>query len=289
MEKVKITECPRDAMQGLSWFIPTATKADYLNTLLKVGFDILDFGSFVSPKAIPQLRDTAEVLSLLNLSSTSTKLLAIIANLRGGEDAINFSEINYLGFPFSISETFQHRNTNSSIEQSLTTVEKLQSLCLKNNKELLIYISMAFGNPYGDEWNDEIAIKWVEKIASMGIKSIALADTVGLAKPKDISYMFNAVIPAFPEINFGAHLHSKSDNWYDKVAASYIAGCRNFDAAMKGFGGCPMAEDELIGNLATENLMSFLYEKDISSNVNLEHFNIALSKASLVFSEPLAT
>ncbi len=289
MEKVKITECPRDAMQGLSWFIPTATKADYLNTLLKVGFEILDFGSFVSPKAIPQLRDTAEVLSLLNLSSTSTKLLAIIANLRGGEDAINFSEINYLGFPFSISETFQHRNTNSSIEQSLTTVEKLQSLCLKNNKELLIYISMAFGNPYGDEWNDEIAIKWVEKIASMGIKSIALADTVGLAKPKDISYMFNAVIPAFPEINFGAHLHSKSDNWYDKVAASYIAGCRNFDAAMKGFGGCPMSEDELIGNLATENLMSFLYEKDISSNVNLEHFNIALSKANLVFSEPLAT
>ena len=284
MEKVKITECPRDAMQGLSWFIPTATKADYLNTLLKVGFDILDFGSFVSPKAIPQLRDTAEVLSMLDVSSTSTKLLAIIANLRGGEDAINFNEIKYLGFPFSISETFQQRNTNSSIEQSLATVDKLQSLCLKHNKELLIYISMAFGNPYGDIWNDEIAVKWVAKIASMGIKSIALADTVGIAQAKDVKYMFEAVIPTFPLVNFGAHLHCTNENWYDKVAAAYHAGCRNFDAAMKGFGGCPMAEDELIGNLATENLMSFLYEKEISSNVNLEYFNKALTKAGSVFS-----
>ncbi len=289
MEKVKITECPRDAMQGLSWFIPTATKADYLNTLLKVGFDTLDFGSFVSPKAIPQLRDTAEVLSMLDLSSTSTKLLAIIANLRGGEDAINFQEINYLGFPFSISETFQKRNTNSSIEQSLSTVEKLQSLCLKHNKELLIYISMAFGNPYGDKWNDEIAVKWVAKMASIGIKSIALADTVGIARATDVSYMFKAVIPTFPEVNFGAHLHCTNENWYEKVAAAYTAGCRNFDAAMKGFGGCPMAEDELVGNLATENLMSFLQKKEISSNVNLELFNKALLKASSVFSEPLAT
>jgi len=289
MKKIKITECPRDAMQGLSWFINTSTKADYLNALLEVGFDTLDFGSFVSPKAIPQLRDTSEVLSKLNLSNTSTKLLAIIANLRGGEEAVKFEEIRYLGFPFSISETFQQRNTNSSIEQSLSTVEKLQTLCENNNKELLIYISMAFGNPYGDIWNDEIAIKWIEKIASLGIRSIALADTVGIAKATDVNYMFKAVIPTFTNVNFGAHLHCTNDNWKLKVSAAWDAGCRNFDSAMKGLGGCPMAEDELVGNLATENLLSYLEENKIESNISSEHFAKALIMASNVFQEPLAT
>ncbi len=289
MEKIKITECPRDAMQGLSWFIPTDVKVNYLNSLLQVGFDTLDFGSFVSPKAIPQLRDTAEVLANLDLTNTSTKLLAIIANLRGAEDAMHFEEIKYLGFPFSISETFQQRNTNSSIVQSLVTVEKIQELCIKNNKELLIYISMAFGNPYGDVWNDEIAIKWVEKMNSLGIKSISLADTVGLAKASDVNYMFKSVITALPQVNFGAHLHCTYENWLSKVTAAWDAGCRNFDSAMKGYGGCPMAEDELVGNLATENLKGFIVDNKIETSIKNELFNNALALADKVFSEPFAT
>lgn len=289
MDKIEWVECPRDAMQGLQWFIPTEQKIRYLNTLLKVGFDVLDFGSFVSPKAIPQLRDTAEVLAGLELNENKTKLLAIIANLRGGETAAAFDEISFLGFPFSISETFQQRNTNSSIEQSLSTVTSLQEIALKSRKELVVYISMAFGNPYGDEWNGEVALKWTEKIASMGVTTIALADTVGLAKPSDISSIFKALIPALPGVKFGAHLHVGPTNWKDKVSAAWDAGCRRFDTAMKGFGGCPMAEDELVGNLATEKLLSFLDEKHVKTPVHDKAFQRAFIEANTVFAEPLAT
>jgi hydroxymethylglutaryl-CoA lyase len=283
-EKVKITECPRDAMQGLHDFIPTDLKAEYINALLKTDFDTIDFGSFVSPKAIPQLRDTAEVLSKLDLSSTKTKLLAIIANVRGAEDALKFDEISYLGFPFSISETFQKRNTNSTIAQSMSTVETIQNLCIKHNRQLVIYISMAFGNPYGDEWNTGIANDSIKKISDLGIKIIALADTVGVSTSKDISYMFGGLIPAFREVEFGAHLHCKADNWYEKVNAAYESGCRSFDAAMKGLGGCPMAEDELVGNLATENLVQYLEEKNVVTGIDKIRFNELLIKASGVFS-----
>lgn len=288
MEKVEWVECPRDAMQGLSWFIPTDQKVKYLNLLLSVGFDVLDFGSFVSPKAIPQLRDTAEVLKQLNLND-QTSLLAIIANKRGGETACEFDEIKCLGFPFSISETFQQRNTNSSIFESLETVEYLQSLCAKNKKELIVYISMAFGNPYGDVWNDEIALKWVGKIADLGVKTIAMSDTVGVAKEEDIKTIFSTLIPAIPHVKFGAHLHCTPGNWKGKVSAAWESGCRRFDSAMKGFGGCPMAKDELVGNLASENLDLFLHEKMVKTNIDPDKFNHALHEASLMFAEPMAT
>ncbi|CAN5551446.1 hydroxymethylglutaryl-CoA lyase [soil metagenome] len=287
MEKVNWVECPRDAMQGLSWFIPTNVKANYINSLLKVGFDTLDFGSFVSPKAIPQLKDTAAVLNQLDLSDSNTKLLAIVANQRGGEDAVNFEEINYLGFPFSISETFQQRNTNSSITQSLQTVEALQSLCVNRNKELVIYISMAFGNPYGDTWNEEVALHWTKQIADLGIKTIAMSDTVGVASQEAIASIFKSVIPAFSGVEFGAHLHCSPDNWRGKVESAWNAGCRRFDSAMKGFGGCPMAEDELVGNLASENLYHYLLEKNSATSIHADQFQKAFSEAAEVFNEPL--
>lgn len=280
---VKLIECPRDAMQGLHDFIPTATKAAYINQLLKVGFDTIDFGSFVSPKAIPQLRDTAEVLNLLDLSTTKSKLLAIIANTRGAEDAVNFEEINYLGFPFSISETFQQRNTNSSIEQSLKTVEDIQNLCVKHNKELVVYISMAFGNPYGDLWNSEIVIDWTKKLADLGIEIIALSDTIGVSNKENISYLFKNIIPEFATVEIGAHLHTTPTTWYEKVDAAYQNGCRRFDGAIKGFGGCPMATDKLTGNMPTENLISYFTENQINTTINQEEFNTALIKAIQVF------
>lgn len=280
---MKIIECPRDAMQGIHDFIPTSLKADYINRLLKVGYDTIDFGSFVSPKAIPQLRDTVEVLSALDLSQTSSKLLAIIANIRGGEDAVKFEEINYLGFPFSISETFQQRNTNSSIDQSLKTVEQLQSLCVNNKKELVVYISMAFGNPYGDIWNEEIAFKWVNTIQQLGVKIVAMSDTVGVASPEAINTIFSHLIPALPNVEFGAHLHCTADNWKQKVDAAYRSGCRRFDAAIKGFGGCPMAEDELVGNLATENLISYLNENKVNTELNQAAFTEAMLFSGTVF------
>ncbi len=280
---MKIIECPRDAMQGIHDFIPTSVKSDYINRLLKVGYDTIDFGSFVSPKAIPQLRDTAEVLSSLDLSETSSKLLAIIANVRGGEDAVKFEEINYLGFPFSISETFQQRNTNSSIDQSLKTVEQLQSLCVNNRKELVVYISMAFGNPYGDLWNEEIAFKWVNTIQQLGVKIVAMSDTVGVASPEAIKTIFSHLIPALPNVEFGAHLHCTADNWKQKVDAAFVAGCRRFDAAIKGFGGCPMAEDELVGNLATENLISYLNENKVNTNLDMPAFSEAMLFSGTVF------
>lgn len=285
MKSVKIIECPRDAMQGLHDFIPTGIKAEYINSLLKIGFNTIDFGSFVSPKAIPQLKDTEEVIAKLDLSGTKTKLLAIIANIRGAEDAVKFDEITYLGFPFSISETFQKRNTNSTIEQSLANVELIQNLCIKNNKELVIYISMAFGNPYGDEWNSNIATVWVNKIASIGIKVIALADTIGVATHEDVGYMFSSLIPAFKNVEFGAHLHCKADNWHKKVNAAYENGCKRFDSAIKGYGGCPMAEDKLVGNLATENLLQYLEEKKVETAIDKIRFNKAMINALSVFNQ----
>jgi hydroxymethylglutaryl-CoA lyase len=286
-EKVKIIECPRDAMQGLHDFIHTDTKADYINKLLKAGFDTIDFGSFVSPKTIPQMRDTAEVLSQIDLNASKTKLLAIIANIRGAEDAVKFNEIAYLGFPFSISETFQKRNTNSTISDSLGNIESILHLCDKNKKELVIYISMAFGNPYNDPWNTEIAITRVEQIVTLGVKTIAMADTVGLATDTDVAYLFKEVIAAFPSIEFGAHLHCRSDSWYKKVDAAYRAGCRRFDAAIKGFGGCPMAEDELTGNLATENLIQYLEEKNVETGIDKNSFDKAVTMAEHVFAKEM--
>jgi hydroxymethylglutaryl-CoA lyase len=280
---IKIVECPRDAMQGLHEFVPTEKKIKYINQLLRVGFDTIDFGSFVSPKAIPQLQDTAEVLASLDLSATKSKLLAIIANYRGAETAVQYKEIKYLGFPFSISETFQQRNTNSSIAESLETVKKIQDLCLKHDKELVLYISMGFGNPYGDPWNTEIAEKWVAEMDQLGIKIISLSDTIGIANPETISYLFSSLIPRFPHIEFGAHLHTTPDTWKEKVEAAYSSGCKRYDGAIKGFGGCPMASDSLTGNMATENLISFFEEKNIELNLNKPEFEQSLIESIDIF------
>ena len=281
---IKVVECPRDAMQGIKEFIPTTLKAEYLNSLLEVGFDTIDFGSFVSPKAIPQLRDTAEVLSQLHLTSTSSKLLAIVANLRGAEDAVNFDEISFIGFPFSVSETFQKRNTNSSIIESLKTVEGIQELCIKSNKKLVVYLSMAFGNPYEDEWNSEIVIKWAHTIAGTGVKIIALADTIGSSTPASISYLMNAVIPMFPDVEIGAHLHSTPDKCIEKITAAYTSGCRRFDVALNGYGGCPMATDQLTGNVATEKLIQFFQENKLPNSIDQNKLNHAFELAGRVFS-----
>lgn len=280
---IKLIECPRDAMQGLHDFIPTATKAAYINQLLKVGFDTIDFGSFVSPKAIPQLKDTAEVLSKLDLSATKSKLLAIIANTRGANDAVLFEEIDFLGFPFSISETFQQRNTNSSILQSLQTVEEIQSLCVKHNKKLVVYISMAFGNPYGDEWNSDIVINWTKKLADLGIEIIALSDTIGVSNKENISYLFSNIIPEFKTVEIGAHLHTTPDTWKEKIVAAYENGCQRFDGAIKGFGGCPMATDKLTGNMPTENLVTYFNSLNIHTGINSLEFEKSLLAANQVF------
>jgi hydroxymethylglutaryl-CoA lyase len=280
---VKIIECPRDAMQGLHDFIPTEIKANYINQLLKVGFDTIDFGSFVSPKAIPQMRDTAEVLAQLDLSTTKSKLLAIIANQRGANDAIQFNEIDYLGFPFSISETFQQRNTNSSIIESLKRVEEIQTLCVNNNKKLVVYISMAFGNPYGDVWNSDIVIDWTKKLADLGVEIIALSDTIGVSNQENISTLFGDIIPEFSNVEIGAHLHTTPDTWLEKVEAAYQNGCRRFDGAIKGFGGCPMAKDDLTGNMATENIIQYFKQNNINTGLNSEAFNESLLNALKVF------
>ena len=267
---MKLIECPRDAMQGIKEIIPTDIKVNYINSLLNIGFDTIDFGSFVSPKAIPQMHDTAEVLKQLDLSTTKSKLLAIVANTRGAQEASSFNEISYLGFPFSISETFQQRNANSSIAESLIRVEEIQNLCVKNNKELVVYISMAFGNPYGDIWNSDIVMNWTKKLGDLGIKIIALSDTIGVSNPENISYLFSNIIPEFKNIEIGAHLHSTKEKAHEKIDAAYKSGCQRFDLAIHGFGGCPMAKDDLTGNLATEDLEHYFKTNNIPLNLNLD-------------------
>ncbi|MFL5762893.1 MAG: hydroxymethylglutaryl-CoA lyase [Bacteroidia bacterium] len=283
MLSMKLVECPRDAMQGIHDFIETEKKAAYINSILRCGFHTVDFGSFVSPKAIPQMRDTAQVLDLLDLDKTSSKLLAIIANVRGAEDAVEFDEITYLGFPFSISETFQQRNTNSSISESLQRVEEIQDLCVRNKKELVVYISMAFGNPYGDEWSSDVAVKWTQLLAGMGVKIIALSDTIGVSNPENITYLFKKLIPEFPGVEIGAHLHTTPDTWEQKVHAAYEAGCRRFDSAIKGYGGCPMAADKLTGNMPTENLLHYFNKNNIVTGVDPNAFIEAMNKAGETF------
>ena len=274
---MKIIECPRDAMQGISDFIPTEKKVAYLNALLKVGFDTLDFGSFVSPKAIPQMKDTADVLSQLN--DSKTKLLAIVANQRGADDACAFERIDYLGYPFSVSETFQQRNSNKSIGQSLSLVEDLQSSCQKHGKQLVVYLSMAFGNPYGEHWHQDIVAKWGEKLSELDVKTLALSDTIGVSNPSNIERLFSLLISEYPKVEWGAHLHTHPESWREKVETAYNSGCRRFDGAIKGFGGCPMAKDDLVGNMPTEKLVSFTQEKKIETGVNTLAFESAYNKA----------
>jgi hydroxymethylglutaryl-CoA lyase len=278
LEKIKVIECPRDAMQGMKTFVPTQTKIDHINQLLKVGFDTIDFGSFVSEKAIPQMRDTREVLAGLDLSNTKSKLLAIIANVRGAEDACAYEEIRYLGFPFSISETFQMRNTNSTIEQSLERVAEIQELCIRNKKELVIYISMGFGNPYGDLYSPDIAKDWSYRLhTELGVNILALSDTIGAASPSIISELFSELIPALPNVEFGAHLHTTPSTWFEKVDAAYKAGCKRFDGALHGLGGCPMAKDELTGNMPTENIIAYFKEKNLLSEIDMVEFGKAMA------------
>ena len=284
MKNVKIIECPRDAMQGIkSHFISTEKKALYINSLLKVGFDTIDFGSFVSPKAIPQMRDTAAVLSKLDLSKTQSKLLAIIANIRGANDASQFEEIDYLGYPFSISENFQMRNTHKTIQESIETLDVILNIADKSKKEVVAYLSMGFGNPYGDPWDIEIVGKWTEKLSSMGVKILSLSDTIGSSTPKVIDYLFSNLISHYKNIEFGAHLHSTPDKWYEKVDAAYKAGCNRFDGAIKGYGGCPMAKEELTGNMPTEKLLSYFTTHKADTNIKPMSFESAYNKALEVF------
>ena len=278
---IKLIECPRDAMQGLHDFVPTELKVEYLNLLLQVGFDTLDFGSFVSPKAIPQMRDTKEVLAQLDL--TSTKLLAIVANLKGVENAVKHPEINYLGFPFSISETFQQRNTNSSIAQSLNTVEEMLNLCDKHQKKPVVYLSMGFGNPYGDEWNTDIVSHWANELVAKGVKIISVADTVGISTPEKIKTILPPLVQQFPTIEFGLHLHSTPQERLEKIEAAFEAGCTRMDSALKGFGGCPMAADDLTGNIATEDVIAYLNNKSVNLGLDMEKWGEAMMVSSKIF------
>lgn len=281
---MKLIECPRDAMQGWKHFIPTASKIEYINALLKVGFDTLDFGSFVSPKAIPQMADTKEVIKGLEMQDTSSKLLAIIANLRGAEEASVYDEITYLGFPFSISETFQQRNTNSTIHESFERVEEIQNLCIKTGKQLVIYISMGFGNPYGDEYSEEIVAEWVNKMAGLDINIISLADTVGVATPEQVKRITGYLINSLPHIETGVHLHSTPDNWKTKLEAAFDAGCRRFDGALKGIGGCPMAGDELVGNMNMELMIAWFKEQQQLPQLDEAALEKSLVLANKIFS-----
>jgi hydroxymethylglutaryl-CoA lyase len=276
---IKLIECPRDAMQGLSQFVPTKIKIDYINQLLNVGFDSLDCASFVSPKAIPQMRDSAEVISNLDLSNTKTKLLVIVANKRGALEACNFEQISYLGYPFSISETFQLRNTNAGINESLERARTIQEICVKNNKSMVAYLSMGFGNPYGDEWNLEIVEKWVSKLVELDIKTISISDTIGIANPEKIELIFKNLIEKYKHIEFGAHFHSLPEASIEKIEAAYKSGCTRFDAALKGFGGCPMAKDDLTGNIATETLIEYLISKNEAINLDFKNLNSSIDFA----------
>ncbi|WP_372755841.1 hydroxymethylglutaryl-CoA lyase [Mariniflexile sp.] len=279
---IKIIECPRDAMQGIRDFIPTSRKVQYIQSLLRVGFDTIDFGSFVSPKAIPQMVDTAEVLSQLDLSKTTSKLLAIIANTRGAEDASKYSEINYLGYPFSISENFQMRNTHKTIAESVITLSEILEIANKHSKEVVVYISMGFGNPYGDPWDVDVVGTWTERLSAMGVKIISLSDTVGTSTPESISYLFSNLIPQYSNIEFGAHLHTSPKTWFEKVDAAYNAGCTRFDGAIQGYGGCPMAKDELIGNMPTEKLLSY-FTTQKNNPLNALSFESAHNEATKIF------
>ncbi|WP_339888395.1 hydroxymethylglutaryl-CoA lyase [uncultured Flavobacterium sp.] len=281
--KVKIIECPRDAMQGIKAFIPTEKKVQYIQALLRVGFDTIDFGSFVSPKAIPQMVDTAEVLAQLDLSQTQSKLLAIIANTRGAEMAAKHKEIQYLGFPFSISENFQMRNTHKTIAESIVTLSEILEIADKSNKEVVAYLSMGFGNPYGDPWNVEIVGEWTEKMDKMGVKILSLSDTVGTSNPEVIDYLFSNLIPKYPNIEFGAHLHTTPDKWHEKVDAAYKAGCHRFDGAIQGFGGCPMAADDLTGNMPTEKLLSYFTAEKVDTNCHAMSFESSYNEALKIF------
>ncbi len=280
---IKIVECPRDAMQGIKPFIPTEVKAQYINHLLKVGFHTIDFGSFVSPKAIPQMKDTAEVLSMLEVEEGGTELLAIVANKRGANDASQFEKISYLGYPFSISETFQLRNTNATIEESVERVQAIQEICVKSNKKLVLYVSMGFGNPYGDPWNVEIVQKWVDQLNAMDIKIFQLSDTIGVANPVNIEYLFSHLIKAYPDLEIGAHFHTQPHNWREKIEAAYKNGCRRFDGAIRGFGGCPMAKDDLTGNMPTENLIRYCEDNQIDTGIDSNLFDEALGMVLNVF------
>lgn len=283
MEAIKIIECPRDAMQGIKTFIPTAKKVTYIQSLLRVGFDTIDFGSFVSPKAIPQMQDTAEVLAQLDLSKTQSKLLAIVASTRGAFDASQHQAIQYLGFPFSISENFQMRNTHKTIAESIVTLEEILEIADKSNKEVVTYLSMGFGNPYGDPWSIEIVGEWTEKLAQMGVKILSLSDTIGSSTPEVIRFLFSHLISKYPHIEFGAHLHSTPDKWHEKVDAAYHAGCRRFDGAIQGFGGCPMAKDVLTGNMPTEKLLTYFNANKEITNLNALSFESSYNEASKIF------
>ncbi|WP_347156762.1 hydroxymethylglutaryl-CoA lyase [Pontibacter chitinilyticus] len=280
---MKIIECPRDAMQGIGEFIPTENKIAYINQLLQVGFDTIDFGSFVSPKAIPQMRDTAEVLANLELENTNSKLLAIVANVRGASEAAQHRPISYLGFPLSVSETFQQRNTNKSIAEALQQLAHIQDICQQHDKVLVTYISMGFGNPYNDPWNADTVLEFVEKLHQLGVTIISLSDTIGVSNPKNIQYLFQTLIPAFRHIEFGAHLHTTPATWFEKIEAAYMAGCRRFDGALRGYGGCPMAKDELVGNMATENLLHYFENIGVNLNLNKAAFAAAMTLSDTVF------
>ena len=283
MKAIKIIECPRDAMQGIKMFIPTEKKVQYIQSLLRVGFDTLDFGSFVSPKAIPQMQDTAEVLDLLDLSQTQSKLLAIIANTQGAATASKHKAIQYLGFPFSISENFQMRNTHKTIAESLITLQEILEIADKSNKEVVTYISMGFGNPYGDPYNVDVVGNWTEKLSNMGVKILSLSDTIGSSTPEIIDYLFCNLIPKYPNIEFGAHLHTTPDKWFEKIDAAYKAGCRRYDGAIQGFGGCPMAKDDLTGNMPTEKLLSYFTTKKENTNTSPMSFESAYNEATKLF------
>ena len=285
MDKIKLIECPRDAMQGIKTFIPTDKKIQYIQSLLRCGFDTIDFGSFVSPKAIPQMADTAEVLAGLDLSSTKSKLLAIIANTRGAMDASQFSQIQYLGYPFSISENFQMRNTHKTIAESVQTLGEILDIANGTGKEVVAYLSMGFGNPYGDPWNIEIVGEWTEKLSAMGVKILSLSDTIGSSTPEVIEYLFSNLIPKYSSIEFGAHLHTTPTSWHEKIDAAYKAGCKRFDGAIQGFGGCPMAKDELTGNMPTERLVSYFTSKKCDSNIKMTSFESSYNEATKIFTK----
>ncbi|WP_340075078.1 hydroxymethylglutaryl-CoA lyase [Leptobacterium sp. I13] len=283
MEQVKLIECPRDAMQGIKDFIPTLEKVRYIQSLLRVGFDTIDFGSFVSPKAIPQMVDTAAVLAQLDLSETKSKLLAIVANVRGAEAASIHEEITYLGYPFSISENFQMRNTHKTIAESLIVLQKILEIAAQKSKEVVAYLSMGFGNPYGDPWDVDIVGEWTEKLSGMGVKILSLSDTIGSSTPDVINYLFSNLIPKYPGIEFGAHLHTTPTSWHEKVAMAYEAGCRRFDGAIQGFGGCPMAKDELTGNMPTEKMVSYFNSIKADTGLHAMSFESAYNEATKIF------